>query len=763
MKEQYPILKKKLMIPKVSGFFVERKKLCDVFDISEENIFILSSRAGTGKTNAVAQYCNDKEDEVLWYTFDKSDNDEEIFLEHFIYGISKMDKQAGERLRDGLEDSMKLSKNATKISINILLGMAENKHTVNKKMYIVFDGFQCIVNQNILNMVKMLLEYLSGEIKVFILTSASMQRCFSRYMAEGNYRKITERELCFSYEEIRKMSGLYFDKKQIKKEYIQKIEELTENWPVAVGYLLQFMDERDEELSKVIKMSKKNLLMETMLYDYIYSEIYEKFSQKEREFLNKTAILQEMDASFCNSCLNREDSGMVLRTFWKNHVLELFWEKEREYFRYFELFQLFLLEQGEKKMQKEMGARASIFYQNMQQFDKAIFYAKNDKNQMSDLFERCGKKILQENRLDLIKQCIKILHYQEHEFSVLELEIAAEYFYRSGAHEQMEQCLNCADSMFGKENKYGMYRSLYRALFHYEENTEKYEKQINNVLFFLEESKIEFPYLLDREQKVLNQIMREKSTELNEEKKKKIKVSAFGTFQAIILEDGKELSWRTKKGCELFAYLLDRNGEAVERKTLLSELWSSELPNNAVAMLHNMFYNMRKELSYYNLEHIIQYKNKKYSLDVSLVQSDLNEMQIVSKYVEGKNIEKLEEYKHLFQTYKGRYLEDMDNEWIRGKQEHYEKIFEKGCCLLAGECMVRNAYEQALVYLKNALTVSVYSEKIVSMILQCYHKMGDLKGAKKQYEEFCILLKEELNLIPGEDVQKSYQECMLRQ
>ena len=504
------------MLPKETVFFVERKKLYDIFDDNEESVFVISGRAGMGKKNAVAQYCRKKEDEVLWYTFDKSDNEESVFLKHFIYGVSMIDKQAEENVKDFLAAPMKLSKDVIKCFINTLLEMAEHKKSNDKKLYIVLDGLQHIVNQNILNMVKMLLENLSGEVKVFILTSATMQGCFSRYMVEGNYRKITEKELCFSQEEIQKLAEKYFEKKQVKKGFIQKIEELTGCWPVAVGCLFQSMVEREEELSKVMKLNKKNLLMETVMYDYMYYEIYEKFSQQEQNFLIKTAVLQELDVAICNSCLKREDAGKLLRDFWKNHVLELFWENEREYFKYFELFRLFLLEQGERSQQKAMEENAGIFYQHRHQYEKAIFYAKGDVKRMSNLLEQCGKKMLQENRLDLIEKCIQVLKQQEHEFSVLELEIAAEYFYRSGNKEQMERYLNCADSMFGKENKYGMFRSLYRALFHYEEDPDKYEKQINNVLFFLEENKIPYPYLGENEQELLNKVIKEKSIEIQE-------------------------------------------------------------------------------------------------------------------------------------------------------------------------------------------------------------------------------------------------------
>lgn len=719
---------KKWRVPEVSRFCIDRKKLNRLFDDTREQAVIVSGKAGSGKTNAMAQYCRGKD--VLWYTFDLSDNEEENFSNNFLLRVMSELDERKDRERNG-------------------------------SCCLVMDEFQTVTNPNVLNNIQRLLEYASGKFRIFILTSSYMQSCFSKFVIEGRYKKITEEHLRFSLGEIGELAEKYFEKKQVRQEYLQKIEKLTQGWAVAVRCLLQTM-EGAENISKVMEMTAYHLLMETILYDYIYYEIYEKFSHDEQDFLIKTAGLYELEAVLCDDCLDREDSGKRLHNFMRKYMLYTVWEGEGRYFRYFELFQIFLLEQGGKKQQREMEQLATEFYLKEQRYDKAVYHAGDTEEQIKRIFDEYGKKMLQDGKLDLIEHCIDVLQRKGHEFSVIGLEIAAEYFYRTGNHEQMERCLNCADSMFGKENKYGMYRSLYRALFHYEESQERYAKQINEVLFFLEENKILLPYLLEPDKKTLNRIMAERELQLQNHAEKKIKVSAFGTFRVVILEDGKELSWRTRKGCELFAYLLDRNGEAVERKTLLSELWKEELPNNAVAMLHNMFYNIRKELSYYNLEHIIQYKNKKYQMDVSVIESDLCEMKNAAGCVEKKKKEKLKEYKDLFWTYRGRYLEDIDNEWAREKQEYYEKIFEKGCCMLAEKCMEQGEYEEALVYLKNALAVSIYSENIVSMMLQCYHKTGDLKSAKKQYESFVLLLKKELDVEPGVEVQKNYRKCMIR-
>ena len=108
--------------------------------------------------------------------------------------------------------------------------------------------------------------------------------------------------------------------------------------------------------------------------------------------------------------------------------------------------------------------------------------------------------------------------------------------------------------------------------------------------------------------------------EENENGGKLLTVSCFGKFRVVISQTGKEISWRTRKALELFAYLVDREGEPVERKTLLEQLWPDNAPNNSVAMLHNMIYSIRKELnSQPKLANLIQYRNHQYYLDTSLM------------------------------------------------------------------------------------------------------------------------------------------------
>lgn len=496
---------------------------------------------------------------------------------------------------------------------------------------------------------------------------------------------VTDRELFFSAEELGQLAGLYFgqefDGRQMEA-YAGQLMKLTGGWPAAASYLLRYLKDSGVQLEAVMHMQPLDVLLDTMLYDYIDYEIYSRFSSKEKRFLMQAAVFHKLDKGLFWHCMGQYIGGAALRRIYGSSLWYLAGSQS--------LIRLFLQEQAAQQQRREWERQAAGYYLYKKDFEEAFSYMKHDIDGVRRMLLLYGRKMMQGSCFGLLGQCLSLLKDMSVDWTAQEMELAAEYDERLGCREQAGGCIDAAG--IGK----------------------------------------------------------------------KIKVSAFGTFRAVILSDGKELAWRTKKGCELFAYLLDLNGEAVERKTLLAVLWQEEIPDNAVAMLHNMFYNIRKELSHYQLESLIQYKNRKYVMDTGMIQSDVENIRSAAGYVERKDMERLMRNRHLFDSWWGVYLEDMDNVWIRDRQEYYGKIFERGCIMIGAAFMEWQSYEKAVPYLKNALSVSCYSEKIMGMLLQCYSRSGELGSAKKQYEGFCRLLKKELDIMPGKELQESYRKCMGR-
>lgn len=252
-----------------------------------------------------------------------------------------------------------------------------------------------------------------------------------------------------------------------------------------------------------------------------------------------------------------------------------------------------------------------------------------------------------------------------------------------------------------------------------------------------------------------------KETKDGEKREKLLRVSCFGRFRVKRLSDGKELSWRTRKAMELFAYLVDLEGKPVERRVLIEHLWSDNMPNNAVAMLHNMIYSIRKELSGCpELENLIQYKNRQYYLDMSLLESDLPMKKRICDLAEHGQIDELLAYKEEAAHFWGTYLEEVEGEWCTARRAYFERADGKVCRLLAGYAEEEKDYEMAVRFWREYMETDRYSEEAIAGLLRVYGCLGERTQMKKVFEASKKLFLDELGLELGGEIAEAYEDGM---
>ncbi|MBR0119081.1 MAG: hypothetical protein IJM01_03000, partial [Eubacterium sp.] len=338
-------------------------------------------------------------------------------------------------------------------------------------------------------------------------------------------------------------------------------------------------------------------------------------------------------------------------------------------------------------------------------------------------------------------------------FTTVASGIAGQYYYAEGNMERMEEYLNAADSAFGKENRYAAYRSIYRALSRYDADPVRYEKQLRSALFFLREEDEPMPWLKPESEKRLERMLRE-----GESGERSLLVESLGGFRVIAARDNKEIAWRTRKGRELFAYLTDLRGETVDRRKLMEILWPEEIPANAVAMLHNMIYNIRKELSDYSLEGILVYENKRYRLYTEDLKNSADALYEIVDPVEHQDMGKLREKEKYFLEFHGRYLEDIDAAWADVRREYYDRIYRRGCELLAEDMVTQDKCDEAIRLYHNIQKLDPYDEYSAERLLHLYGKKREWDAMKKFYDAFCKRLSDELGIEPGEAVVSAYEK-----
>ena len=241
--------------------------------------------------------------------------------------------------------------------------------------------------------------------------------------------------------------------------------------------------------------------------------------------------------------------------------------------------------------------------------------------------------------------------------------------------------------------------------------------------------------------------------------RKPLRISCFGKFRVVISETGKEISWRTRKALELFAYLVDLEGKPVERRVLLEQLWPDNAPSNEVAMLHNMIYSIRKELRFQpELNNLIQYKDRQYCLDISLIQVDLESKKQICKLTEMGKVRDLYDHKEELLNHWGAYLKEVDGTWCMARRTYFERTYGKACTLLAAYCRERRDFETEASCWSAYMAADRYSEEAVAGLLRCYADMGERHQMQQVFESSGKIFREELGIELNTEIVRIYEQ-----
>lgn len=236
----------------------------------------------------------------------------------------------------------------------------------------------------------------------------------------------------------------------------------------------------------------------------------------------------------------------------------------------------------------------------------------------------------------------------------------------------------------------------------------------------------------------------------------KLKIYCFGKLR-VILPDGEELRWRTRKAEELFAYLFHLQGVSADRERLLDILWPQSAPSNATSLLHTSLYSIRKSLTPFGLDGLLQRDKRGYRMDMDLVECPLTRVEELCRDPEEKR-----EDARTLELYEGPYLEDIEAQWAADSRAWYAGGFLKACRMMAEERMGQGDFRTAAECLRAAVRQEPYDELLSAMLIRCYAAMGEVKNAMAQYKNLKETLEEDLGAEPGGEVTRIYKECLLR-
>jgi LuxR family maltose regulon positive regulatory protein len=112
--------------------------------------------------------------------------------------------------------------------------------------------------------------------------------------------------------------------------------------------------------------------------DYLLEEVLSLQSEKTREFLLKTSILERMNASLCNALTGESDGQSVLEELERANLFVVNLGSDRQWYRYHHLFADLLrnrLQTGHPEMVRKLHQHAVVWFDNHQMMTEAIEHA----------------------------------------------------------------------------------------------------------------------------------------------------------------------------------------------------------------------------------------------------------------------------------------------------------------------------------------------------------------------------------------------------
>lgn len=362
------MLKTKLQIPQQCKNYVSQSGLFEKFNEGIRcKLILISAPAGFGKSTAVSSWLKNTKQQVAWYSIDKRDNDPAEFLAYIVRSIQTIYKDFGLNIIKLLQSPQRPGLGSV---TNLLI---DNLQHIEEEIFIVFDDFHNINSDEVFDILKLLLEYLPGNIHLILSTRSDPTIPMARLRSQNELLEIRASDLSFKRDEITHL----FNKKlklELSLENIKTLESKTEGW-IAGLQLTSLSLQGKENVADFLNNFAGN---NRYIMDYLIEEVLNNSKPEVKEFLLKTSILEQISGPLCDALLNRNDSQIIIELLEKENMFIIPLDSERQWYRYHHLFADLLklrLQFEFKPVIPELHTRACSWFEDNNMLAIAIEHA----------------------------------------------------------------------------------------------------------------------------------------------------------------------------------------------------------------------------------------------------------------------------------------------------------------------------------------------------------------------------------------------------
>jgi LuxR family transcriptional regulator, maltose regulon positive regulatory protein len=328
------VVKTKLLPPPPRSEQVLRPELLELLEAkSDRKLTLINAPAGYGKTTLLTHWRRSQQPNLpfAWVSLDKQDNDPVRLWKHIVEALHQV---APDALRDDV--LVALSVIGTNLVKSPLPMLVNDLTELSQRTVLVLDDYHWIEESDCHKSVAFFIEHLPDTIHLVLSTRSDLPLALGRLRERNEMSKISAEQLAFSEKET---ASLLNEKLRLNISPVDfsVLLERTEGWPAGIYLAALSMKQKiTHSLIGSLRGSSRYLA------DLLGAEVLAIHSEKERDFLIQSSVLEEMSGALCDEVLGTEGSSKLLRELTSRNLFVVPLDDGGKWYRFHHLFADFL-------------------------------------------------------------------------------------------------------------------------------------------------------------------------------------------------------------------------------------------------------------------------------------------------------------------------------------------------------------------------------------------------------------------------------------
>jgi len=362
----FPILESKLAPVLGRPGIVSRGNLLDWLEASAATpVVAVCAPAGYGKTVLAAAWAKRDPRPFVWLSIDRQDNDPAVLLTYMAVGLDRVEP---------IDPAVfaALASRGASITQTVLPLLGATLSSKALPVVVVLDDVQLLSDQEGLDAVAVLVDHLPPGSQLAVISRDELPLPVARWRAEGRLAELGPDDLAMDPLEAGRL--LAAARVELPDGEVAELTRRTEGWPVALYLAALSIKAQQPGNGAGNGLSGRD----RFLVDYLQSVLLSRLSPAEVQFLTRTSVLDRLSGPLCDAVLGTSGSAAVLASLERSNLLVVPLDRQREWYRYHQLFQELLrgqLERSEPELVRELTLRAAHWCQRHGLAEAAIGYA----------------------------------------------------------------------------------------------------------------------------------------------------------------------------------------------------------------------------------------------------------------------------------------------------------------------------------------------------------------------------------------------------